>query len=133
LSLRSWITQIKSYFFIGELQKKGIYGPVQFVTYMAITLLVILASLTGLILYVHSYHLGIGGLLYEPMRAVEVLFGGLANVRLIHHITMWGFIIFVPIHIYMVVWSAVRFKHNAIDVMFTGYGYHLKKSKEDEK
>ena len=26
-SLKSWIIQLKSYFFIGELKKKGIYGP----------------------------------------------------------------------------------------------------------
>lgn len=131
MSLRSWITQLKSYFFIGELEKKGIYGPLQFVTYAMITMMILLASLTGLILYVHAYHQGLGGLLYAPMRALEPLFGGLANVRLIHHITMWGFIIFVPIHVYMVIWSAIRFRHNAIDVMFTGYDYHKKRHEKE--
>lgn len=128
-SLRSWIIQFKSYFFIGELQKKGIYGPLQFVTYMTIYVLMFVASITGLILYVHVYHQGIGGLLYEPMRYLEALMGGLATVRWIHHVTMWGFLIFIPIHIYLVIWSALRFRHGAIDVMFTGYDYHLKKEK----
>ena len=59
--------------------------------------------------------------------------GGLANVRLIHHITMWGFLIFIPIHIYMVIWSAIRFKHGGVDIMFTGYDYHLKKKENEEK
>ena len=131
-SLRSWMTQLKSYFFVGELQKKGLYGPLQFITYFAITVLVILASVTGLVLYVHVYHQGIGGFLYEPMRAVEAWMGGLATVRLIHHITMWGFLIFIPIHVYLVIWSAIRFKHGALDVMFTGYDYHLKKEKLKE-
>lgn len=27
----------------------------------------------------------------------------------------------------MVIWSAIRFKHAAIDVMFKVYDYHLKK------
>jgi len=130
LSLRSWMTQLKSYFFVGELQKKGLYGPLQFMTYFAITGLVIISSITGLILYVHVYHQGIGGFLYEPMRTIEVWMGGLANVRLIHHITMWGFLIFIPIHIYLVIWSAIRFKHGALDVMFTGYDYHLKKEQD---
>ena len=130
-SLESWIIQLKSYFFIGELHKKGIYGPLQFLSYFMVIVMVILASITGLVLYVHVYHSGVAGSLYEPMRAVEELMGGLATVRLVHHITMWGFIIFIPIHIYMVVWSAIRFKHGALDVMFTGYDYHLKK--EDEK
>ena len=132
LSLKSWITQIKSYLFIGELQKKGIYGPLQFATYFMITTLVIVTVLTGLILYSNVYHQGFGGLIYEPLSVVTKWFGGLAKVRLIHHITMWGFIIFVPIHVYMVIWSAIRFRHNALDVMFTGYDYHLKKGEQEE-
>ena len=132
-SLRSWIIQLKSYFFIGELRKKGIYGPLQFITYFGITVLVIVASVTGLILYVHVYHLGVGSFLYEPMRAIEAWMGGLANVRLIHHITMWGYLIFIPIHIYLVIWSAIRFKHGALDVMSTGYDYHLIKEQEKKE
>ncbi len=129
-SLKSWLIQLKSYFFIGELRKKGLYGPLQFITYFVIMLLVVVASLTGLILYVHVYHQGVGGLLYESMRTVEAWMGGLATVRYIHHITMWGYLIFIPIHIYLVIWSAIRFKHGALDVMFTGYDYHLKKEQE---
>lgn len=132
-SLRSWITQMKSYFFIGELKKKGMYGPLQFFSYTMIMVFTVLASVTGLILYVHVYHQGLGGLLYEPMKVLEAWMGGLAMVRLIHHITMWGFLIFVPIHVYMVVWSAIRFKHAALDVMFTGYDYHLKKKENEDK
>jgi len=51
----------------------------------------------------------------------------------VHHITVWGFLIFIPIHIYLVIWSAIRFKHGALDVMFTGYDYHLKKEEEKEE
>jgi len=132
-SLKSWLIQLKSYFFIGELRKKGLYGPLQFITYFAIMLLVVIASVTGLILYVHVYHQGVGGLLYESMRTVEAWMGGLATVRYIHHITMWGYLIFIPIHIYLVIWSAIRFKHGALDVMFTGYDYHLKKEQEKQE
>ena len=131
-SIKSWITQLKSYFFIGELKKKGLYGPLQFLTYTGIMLLLIIVSITGLVLYVHVYHQGLGGLLYEPMRTVEAWMGGLATVRYIHHIAVWGFLIFIPIHIYLVIWSAIRFKHAALDVMFTGYDYHLKKEKEEK-
>jgi len=132
LSIKSWVTQLKSYFFVGELQKKGIYGPLQFVTYMAIMALVIVASLTGLMLYANVYHLGFGALIAEPMAIMTSWLGGLASVRLIHHITMWGFLIFIPIHIYLVIWSAIRYKHGALDVMFTGYDYHLKKDKKSK-
>jgi len=126
-SLKSWIISLKSYFFFGELRKIGLYGPLQFLTYFVITVLVITASVTGLILYVHVYHQGLGSWLYEPMRTIEAWMGGLATVRYVHHITMWGYLIFIPIHIYLVIWSAIRFKHAALDVMFTGYDYHLKK------
>ena len=132
LSVKSWITQLKSYFFIGELKKKGIYGPLQFLSYTMVMALIVIASLTGLVLYVHVYHDGLGGLLYEPMRVVEVWMGGLAMVRFYHHITMWGFLIFIPIHVYMVIWSAIRFKHGGLDVMFTGYDYHLLKDKQNK-
>ena len=131
-SLKSWATQIKSYFFIGELQKKGIYGPLQFATYFMITVMVILTIVTGLILYSNVYHQGFGGMIYEPLHILTKWMGGLAQVRLIHHITMWGFIIFVPIHVYMVIWSAIRFRHNALDVMFTGYDYHLRKDEQEQ-
>lgn len=132
-SLKSWIIQMKSYFFIGELQKRGMYGPLQFLSYTIIMGLVVVSSLTGLILYTHIYHQGFGGILYGPMKWVELWMGGLATVRLIHHITMWGFLIFIPIHVYMVIWSAIRFKHAALDVMFTGYDYHLKKKENGDK
>ena len=119
-SVKSWITQLKSYFFIGELKKKGLYGPLQFLTYTVIMLLLIVVSVTGLVLYVHVYHQGLGGWLYEPMRVIEAWMGGLATVRYVHHISGWGFMIFIPIHIYLVIWSAIRFKHAALDVMFAG-------------
>ncbi len=102
-SIKSWGIQLKSYFFIGELRKKGIYGPLQFLTYFVIMVLVVVASVTGLILYVHVYHQGVGALLYDPMRAIEAWMGGLAMVRYVHHITMWGYLIFIPIHIYLVI------------------------------
>ena len=128
-SVDSWITQLKSYFFIGKLDKKGSYGPLQFIIYALITGLILLSILTGLILYSNVYHQGLGGMLYEPLSVVTTWFGGLAQVRLIHHLTMWGFILVVPVHVYMVIWSSIRFKQNGIDVMFTGYDYHLKNEK----
>jgi len=109
------------------------YGPLHFMSYFIITVFIIMASVTGLILYVHVYHQGLGGLLYEPMRVLEYWLGGLAMVRLLHHIRMWGFLIFIPIHVYMVVWSAIRFKHAAVDIMFTGYDYHLKKEEDKNR
>ncbi len=63
--------------------------------YSGIYISLILISLTGLILHIHVYHEGIAGLLYGILRPIEVLMGGLAMVREIHHICMWIFIIFL--------------------------------------
>lgn len=42
--------------------------------------------LTGLILYTHTYHEGLGGLLYHILRPLEAAMGGLADVRTYHRI-----------------------------------------------
>jgi Ni/Fe-hydrogenase 1 B-type cytochrome subunit len=85
-----------------------------------------LLIVTGLILYVHVYHNGLGGMLYDPMMALEVKMGGLAMVREIHHITMWGIILFVLAHVYMAIFNAVYGKEGAMDAIFSGMKWHKK-------
>ncbi|MFW2380018.1 cytochrome b/b6 domain-containing protein, partial [Aliarcobacter butzleri] len=102
------IKQIKYYILIGEhTHLKGVYNPLQFMAYSEIYISLILISLTGWILHNHVYHEGKGGFLYGILRPIEVLMGGLAIVREFHHICMWIFIIFLPIHIYLVVFNTV--------------------------
>ena len=64
------------------------------------------------------------GLLYEPMRELEKLVGGLANVRTIHRICMWVIMIFIPIHVYMAVFNAIKGKDGAMDAIFSGFKFH---------
>ena len=64
LSLKIWVEQIKYYLFLGKHPKlTGVYNPIQFVAYVGLYVLIALVSLTGLILYVHVYHDGLGGAL----------------------------------------------------------------------
>lgn len=134
LSPRIWIQQIKYYMLIGRHpDNKGIYNPLQFVAYFIVFVTLFLISLTGLILYVHVYHEGMGGLLFDVMRYFEVLMGGLATVREIHHITMWIFLLFIPVHIYMAVFNSVYGKSGAMDAIFSGYTWHKNHKKEEEK
>jgi Ni/Fe-hydrogenase 1 B-type cytochrome subunit len=119
-----WIRQIKYYLFMGEHpHTRGAYNPLQFMAYLGLYIMIVLICVTGLILYVHVYHEGMGGFLYEFMRPLEAMMGGLANVRAIHHITMWGIIIFTPIHIYLAVFSSIKGKEGALDAIFSGYKY----------
>ena len=124
LSPRVWIQQLKYYLFMGEHPSlRGVYNPLQFVAYVGLYAMVILVSLTGLILYVHTYHGGIGGALYDYMRPIEAMMGGLAMVREIHHIVMWGILIFIPIHIYMAIFNSVMGKEGSIDAIISGYKF----------
>lgn len=128
ISPKVWIAQLKYYMLIGEHPHgKGVYNPLQFIAYLGVYLAIIVISLTGLILYIHVYHEGIGGLLYNVLRPVEVMMGGLAMVREIHHIAMWVFILFLPVHIYMAVFNSVYGKSGAMDSIFSGYRWIKKK------
>ncbi|AXH09485.1 Ni/Fe-hydrogenase, b-type cytochrome subunit [Malaciobacter halophilus] len=125
-----WIKQIKYYLLVGKHPHgKGVYNPLQFMAYLGVYGAIILISLTGLILYIHVYHEGMGGMLYDILRPVEVMMGGLAWVRELHHIAMWIFIIFLPIHIYLAIFNSVYGKSGAMDSIFSGYRWIKKKDK----
>jgi Ni/Fe-hydrogenase 1 B-type cytochrome subunit len=83
--------------------------------------------ITGLILYIHTYHNGLGSFLHSPMRSLEVMMGGLVVVREVHHLLMWGIILFVTVHIYMAIYNAVFGKEGSMDAIFSG----LKWKKEE--
>lgn len=119
-----WIKQIKYYLFMGKHPHlKGVYNPLQFASYFFFYLVLALICLTGLILYAHVYHDGLGGLIYEPMRVIEAYMGGLANVRTIHRISMWIIMIFVIVHVYMAIFNAVKGKDGAMDAIISGYKF----------
>ncbi|MDD3344477.1 MAG: Ni/Fe-hydrogenase, b-type cytochrome subunit [Sulfurospirillaceae bacterium] len=126
LSLKVWFQQIKYYLFIGKHPElKGAYNPLQFVAYIGLYAMVFLVSLTGLILYVHMYQAGgIGAALYDYMRPIEAMMGGLAMVREIHHITMWGIMLFIPVHIYMAIFNSIMGREGSMDSIISGYRYN---------
>ena len=122
-----WAKQIGYYLLISKHPHlKGTYNPLQFVAYLGFYVLMAILILTGLILYVHVYHNGLGGILYDPMMALEVKLGGLAWVRELHHIAMWGVILFVTVHVYMAIYNAVFAKDGSMDAIFSGMKWHKK-------
>lgn len=126
ISVKAWVAQLKSYFWIGQHKHAGVYGPLQFVSYFGISVAAAFMCITGLVLYANVYHQGLGGLLWEPATWITAQMGGLAVVRLWHHYVTWAFVIFLLIHIYMAVWMGIRFKHNSVDAIVSGYDYHPK-------
>ncbi|WP_300451887.1 Ni/Fe-hydrogenase, b-type cytochrome subunit [Helicobacter mastomyrinus] len=119
-----WLAQIKAYLFIGNHPHiNGAYNPLQFVTYFCLGVLVLLISLTGVVLYYNVYNDGLGAILAFCFKWVEVLFGGLSNVRNFHHILTWAFVIFIPVHIYLAVWNAVKYPNGGVDSIISGMCY----------
>lgn len=128
ISPKAWIKQIKYYLFIGKhAHLKGAYNPLQFMAYTGIYIALLVLCLTGLILYMHTFHNGLGGFIYDILRPFEVLMGGLSWVRQIHHIAMWVFIIFLPIHIYLSIFNSIYGKSGAMDSIISGYKWEEKK------
>ncbi|MBC8237001.1 MAG: Ni/Fe-hydrogenase, b-type cytochrome subunit [Helicobacteraceae bacterium] len=120
-----WVKQIGFYLLISKHPKlRGVYNPMQFLSYTLFYVMAFGLIITGLILFVHVYHEGLGGFLYEPMRSIEVMLGGLAFVRELHHILMWGVILFIVIHIYIAVYNAVFIKEGTIDAIISGIKWH---------
>lgn len=123
-SPKVWIAQIKAYLFIGKHPHiDGAYNPLQFVTYLLLAIMVLLMALTGIVLYYNVYDDGLGAILAVCFKWVEVLCGGLANVRDIHHILTWFFIIFVPVHVYFAVWNSIKYPNGGIDAIVSGMRY----------
>ncbi len=128
-----WYKQIKYYLFLGEHPHlRGAYNPIQFIAYVGLYLMVFLVCLTGMILYMHVYHQGLGGFVYEYLRPLEVMMGGLAGVRQLHHIAMWGILLFVPVHIYMAIFNSVMGREGAIDAIVSGYKFEKTSHKQDK-
>lgn len=116
-----WFGVLKSYLlFGGHPHLKGAYNPLQLATYLGVMFLIFAISLSGLVLYAHVYHQGLGGFIAPLMKPLEVLCGGIANVRLLHHILTWAFVIFIPIHIYMASWNSAKFPGAGVDTIFSG-------------
>lgn len=125
-----WIKQLGYYLLISKHPPlRGAYNPMQFFAYIMFYLMMLGLIVTGLILYVHVYHDGLGGLLYDPMRTIEVLLGGLPVVRSLHHILMWGVIIFIVVHVYMAIYNAIFGHEGAIDAIFSGRKWKRKEQK----
>jgi Ni/Fe-hydrogenase 1 B-type cytochrome subunit len=128
ISPKMWFKQIKYYLLIGShVPLKGVYNPLQFMAYTGIFVALLVICITGLILHINVYHEGLGGLLYEVLKPLEVILGGLAVVREIHHICMWVFLIFLPIHIYLVIFNSVYGKSGDMDSIISGYKWKEEK------
>ncbi len=119
---RNLIRQVRFYLLASKEppEHTHLYGPLQSLAYAGLLFMVLLIILTGLILMGAGYGAGLTSLVYKLVKPFENWMGGLATVRWIHHILMWGFILFLPVHIYMAFWYDVIFKEGTVSSMISG-------------
>jgi Ni/Fe-hydrogenase 1 B-type cytochrome subunit len=78
-------------------------------------------SVSGILLAAPYMTSGLAAFGADLLRPIEVAVGGLANVRAIHRFTMWWFVVFTLIHIYMSVWNSLRSGNMLIEGMVSGF------------
>jgi Ni/Fe-hydrogenase 1 B-type cytochrome subunit len=116
------VKQIKFYLLISKEppEHTHLYGPLQSLAYGGLLFMVFFICLTGLILMGAGYHAGWTALVYPVVKPFEIILGGLATVRYIHHVLTWAFVLFIIVHIYMAFWYDVIFKQGTVSSMISG-------------
>ncbi len=101
---------------------RGVYNPLQLVAYVTFYICLFFVCLTGVMLYSHVYHEGLGAI-FAMFDRLEPIFGGLSEVRTIHHLCMNYILIFVPIHVYMVIFNSIKGRNGSVDSIVNGYKF----------
>jgi Ni/Fe-hydrogenase 1 B-type cytochrome subunit len=122
MNWKNGVKQVRFYLFLSKEppEHTHLYGPLQSVAYASLLTMVFLLVLTGLIMMGAGYDAGLTALVYKIVKPLENWLGGLAMVRWIHHILMWGVILFLPVHVYMAFWHDVVFKEGTVSSMISG-------------
>ena len=121
---RAWRDQLAFYLLLRRDHphfKYSNYGPLQYLTYIALYASLIIISITGILLAAPYLSSGVANWSANLLRPFELAVGGFANVRVLHRFTMWFFIVFTFIHVYMAVWNSVRSGNMLIEGMISGF------------
>lgn len=91
---------LRAYLFIHPERKPEYLGhnPLQQLSYTFIYGVGLVMVVTGFAMYGQANP---GGFFYTTFGWVAGLFGGIQNVRLVHHLLTWVFLIFIPVHVYL--------------------------------
>jgi Ni/Fe-hydrogenase 1 B-type cytochrome subunit len=95
------------------------YNPLQALAYLWVAALIVFEALTGFAIY----HGSVFGLIPAPgaFRWVSSILGGESYTRIWHILTMWFFIIFLVIHVYMSAMISMVNKDKTFSSIFTGF------------
>lgn len=101
-----------------------LYDPLQSLSYAVFLAMLFSLILTGTIMMGAGYDKGLTALVYKAVKPVEIWLGGLATVRWIHHILMWGVILFMTVHVNMAFLHDYLFKEGIVSSMISGTIFH---------
>jgi Ni/Fe-hydrogenase 1 B-type cytochrome subunit len=121
---RAWRDQLGFYFLLRRDHPSfpySNYGPLQFLLYIVLYASLVIISVTGILLAAPYVRDGVAGWSAGLLRPVEVALGGLAGVRLLHRFTMWFFVVFTVVHVYMAVWNSLRSGNMLIEGIISGF------------
>ena len=95
------------------------YNPLQAFAYLFIAVVILFSALTGAALY----HGNLFGFLKAPdsFRWVSTALGGESYTRIWHLLTMWIFIIFTLVHVYMALMISLTKKDRTFSSIFLRY------------
>lgn len=108
------------YLFIkGSHQDYRKYNPLQALAYLGVAAVIVVTAFTGGALY----HGNVFGFIKAPdsFLWVNALLGGESATRIVHILSMWFFIVFVLIHVYMSIMATWVNKDRTFTSILTGY------------
>jgi Ni/Fe-hydrogenase 1 B-type cytochrome subunit len=127
--LRDLVTQLKFYALIGDEPARTIgHNPLAGLSYAFVFGLYLLIIATGLALYSVST--------YSYMQAWDFLvpwFGGVQGARWLHHVTMWGLIVFFVAHMFFASLTSRTERNGTMDSMVSGYKFLPKGQPPDDE
>jgi Ni/Fe-hydrogenase 1 B-type cytochrome subunit len=102
---RDWVNMWKQirYYLMIEPEKAPRYlghNPLQQLSYTFIYFVAAIQVITGFALYGQSNP---GGFFFRAFNWIGVVFGGMPEVRFVHHVFTWIILTFIPIHIYLAI------------------------------
>jgi Ni/Fe-hydrogenase 1 B-type cytochrome subunit len=133
-SWRAWRDQLAFYLLLRRDHPSfpySNYGPLQYLVYTALYASLLVISVTGILLAAPYLTTGLAAWGASLLRPIEVAFGGLVGIRIIHRITMWWFVFFTLVHIYMAVWNSIRSGNMLIEGIISGFKAEDKHAMEE--
>jgi Ni/Fe-hydrogenase b-type cytochrome subunit len=117
--IRNFFRQARAYLLVRPEDAPRYLGhnPLQQLSYTGLYALALLQAITGFALY-GQYDSS--SIFFRLLNWIGPLMGGMPNVRFVHHVLTWAFIIYIPIHVYMSIRADVLDRNSTISSIVSG-------------